>query len=351
MVIDNHVKTTIGIMSGLFPYNSFYMPMFVFISGYFYREQPILKNVAHKVRHLMLPYLVWGGIGNFIAWIMMRMELVHWYTPLSFKNIISSLTIASLSPLTDSSWFVVMLFWVAVIYNMVHILLRIDVKWKDYIFLISSVIIGFLLIYLCMNGYAYNLYVLFLVRTFWYMQFYHAGVMFHRYWERSVSKWSTLLSCTIFVMINAVLLCFFGENIKFNSTAWMASFHSWWLPIVTSVTGTLFWYKVMQFLSDRIGQLKVVDFIAENTFTIMCTHFFFTKIPDFYVYFQYLHGNPVFADFPAEAFQQNIWNGYWRYETNLLGFFTGTFGSFLVIWIMKKLGMYLHTRKCSSNIS
>lgn len=351
MVIDDHTGTQIGIMSGLFPYNSFYMPMFVFISGYFYREQPILKNIKHKAEHLMIPYLLWGVVGNFIAWILMRIKFVNWYTPLSLKNIISSLTIASLSPLTDPSWFVVMLFWMAILYNILHNLLRINEKWKDYMFLVFNVIIGFWLIYLCMNGYAYNLYVLFIIRTFWYMQFYHAGVMFRRYWERSVSKWSTLLSCTIFVMINAVLLCCFGDNIRFNSTVWMASFHSWWLPIVTSVTGILFWYKVMQFFSDKIGQLKVVDFIAENTFTIMCTHFFFARIPDFYAYFQCLHGNLIFADFPTEAFRQNIWNGYGNYATSLLGFFAGTFGSFLVIWIMKRLTMLLRKGKYKLNIT
>lgn len=345
MVIDDHTGTQIGFMSGLFPYNSFYMPMFVFVSGYFYREQPISKNIGHKARHLMLPYLLWGIIGNLIAWIMMRTGFSNWYTPLSLKNIIRSLTITSLSPLTEPSWFVVMLFWVAILYNILHILLKINEKWKDYMFLMFNVIIGFWLLYLCMNGYENNLYLLFFIRTIWYMQFYHAGVMFHRYWERGVSEWSTLLSCTIFVMINALLLCRFGYNIRFNSTVWMASFHSRWLPIVTSVTGILFWYKVMQFFSDRIGQVKAVDFIAENTFTIMCTHFFFARIPDFYVYFQYLQGNSAFLDFPAEAFRQNIWNGYAHYETDLIGFFAGVFGSFLVICVMKKLSMLLRKEK------
>lgn len=344
MVIDDHTRTTVGIMSGLFPYNSFYMPMFVFISGYFYREQPVLKNVGHKARHLLLPYLLWGGIGNLIAWIMMRLGIVNWYNPLSFKTVISALTIASLSPLTDPSWFVVMLFWVAVVYNMLRILLRINVKWKDYVLSILSIIIGFLLIFLCMNGYAYNLFVLLFVRTFWYMQFYHAGVMFHRYWEKCVSTWPTLLFCMVLVMINVVLLCVFGDSIRFNSTAWMASFHSWWLPVVTSITGTLFWYKVMQFLSDKIGQLKAVDYIAENTFTIMCTHLFFARIPDFYVYFQCLHGNPAFADFPVEAFRQNIWNGYGQYATSLLGFFAGAVGSLAVIWIMQRVVVFLRIR-------
>lgn len=36
MVIDDHCSTRIGLLSSIFPYNSFYMPLFVFASGYFF---------------------------------------------------------------------------------------------------------------------------------------------------------------------------------------------------------------------------------------------------------------------------------------------------------------------------
>lgn len=35
--------------------------------------------------------------------------------------------------------------------------------------------------------------------------------------------------------------------------AGMGSFHSSILPIITSFTGILFWYKVMQYLSEKLG--------------------------------------------------------------------------------------------------
>ena len=35
-VLDDHVGSSIGLFSNVFPYNSFYMPMFVFSSGYFF---------------------------------------------------------------------------------------------------------------------------------------------------------------------------------------------------------------------------------------------------------------------------------------------------------------------------
>ena len=55
MVLDDHVSTRIGILSSIFPYNSFYMPLFVFISGYFYRDRSIIQNIKHKTIHLLLP--------------------------------------------------------------------------------------------------------------------------------------------------------------------------------------------------------------------------------------------------------------------------------------------------------
>ena len=67
MVIDDHVGTRIGFLSSIFPYNSFYMPLLVFISGYFYHKKPIKKYLIHKTKKLFLPYMVWNIIGNGIT--------------------------------------------------------------------------------------------------------------------------------------------------------------------------------------------------------------------------------------------------------------------------------------------
>ena len=36
MVVDAHSWTTLNLLTALLPYNSFFMPMLVFVSGYFY---------------------------------------------------------------------------------------------------------------------------------------------------------------------------------------------------------------------------------------------------------------------------------------------------------------------------
>ncbi len=170
MVIDDHAGTRIGFLSSFFPYNSFYIPLFVFISGYFYRKMPIADNIRHKAKRLLLPYLIWAAVGDLIA----------------------------------------------------------------------------------------------------------------------------------FVLLKAVIL---------------------------------FWYKLLQLPATKIGALPAVDFLAENTFTIICSHLLFLNIPNFYANARCLAGDPTFSDFPAADFYLSAWTRY-NADARLVGFFLGIIGSCLVILLL-----------------
>lgn len=336
MVIDDHMNTRIGILSSIFPYNSFYMPMFVFISGYFYKQQAVIPNVKHKIQHLLIPYIVWAFIGDFIAYILMRCGIVNWYvTPFNIKHILRLLLLEPFSSITDAAWFVVMLFWVSIGYNILNLLFHLDEKKHSYVWLVLSVILGFVSLKLCMMGYNSNALSLFALRTVWYLQFYHMGRMFKLHWEPTVQKWRLLYTCSVCVAINVILTCIMGERINFYSTANMGNFNSCWIPLITSITGTLFWYKIMQMLSTKVGQVNIIDFIAENTFTIMECHLMFVNIPNFFAYYQYLHRNPSYLDFPVKTFKLGSWV---RYSPNmrLIGWIFGVLGSMLVAYLIQQ---------------
>ena len=85
-----------------------------------------------------------------------------------------------------------------------------------------------------------------------------------------------------------------------------------------------------------IGQVKIVDFVAENTFTIMMSHLLFVNIPNFIVYFQILRGSTAFSDFPAKDFVAGAWFRY-SPSTRLAGFFCGLLGSLLVAWVINRV--------------
>lgn len=348
MVIDDHMSTRIGILSSVFPYNSFYMPMFVFISGYFYKKTPILQNIKHKIRHLMIPYIIWALVGNAISYVLMRLDIVYWYreiTPASIWCLISSDTLSSIN---GASWFVIMLIWVSVGYNMIQQLIRVEKnRIVDYGLLAVTVIAGFISLKLCMSGYNQNIFLLPILRSVFYIQFYHMGTMFRKYWESFVNKSNALYVCCACVLINVYLICNYGDAINFYSTAAMGLFQSWWLPLITSITGTIFWYKVMYFVSNKIGPVRIIDFIAENTFVIMEVHLFFLNIPNFYVYFSILHGSTLYPDFDVAFFQGTAWLRY-SPNTRLIGYFCGLFGSLLVALIIQKVKAKIHRRQISA---
>ena len=66
MVVDHHTFTAFNLFGDFLPYNSFFMPMFVFISGYFNKVDASTKlhtYILKKIRTLLLPY---AGISLFV---------------------------------------------------------------------------------------------------------------------------------------------------------------------------------------------------------------------------------------------------------------------------------------------
>lgn len=70
-VVMCHLAPDVKLTGYIFPYTSFFMPMFVFISGYFYsvkKEEHIFKTIWEKFKKIMLPFLIinlcYGMINN-----------------------------------------------------------------------------------------------------------------------------------------------------------------------------------------------------------------------------------------------------------------------------------------------
>lgn len=336
MVIDDHTDSSIGIMSGIFPYDSFFMPMFVFISGYFYKKQTVFKNIEHKFFRLFLPYVVWALITNGIEYLLKMGDIVYWYQSINMDSIYQLVSIRPFSSLNGASWFVIMLIWVSVTYNIIRNLIHFDNKKVDYILLAVSIICGIVSLQLCMQGYNENPLCLPYLRTAFYFQFYHIGFMFKRYWEPYIQNIRTLYLCTVCVLINAALIIIYGNKINFYGTVNMGSFNSCYLPLITSVTGILFWYKMVYFVSLRIGEIKIIDFLSKNTFTIMQVHLFFINIPNFFIFWQIKSGSNLFSDFDVSLFQISVWTRY-SPTSKLIGFFLSLIGSLIVAYIIRKI--------------
>lgn len=73
MVVAGHLGYNILTLGDLFPYYSFHVPLFMFISGYFYKETEETHPfgyVVKKARRLLMTYLIWNLVYGLAAWLM-----------------------------------------------------------------------------------------------------------------------------------------------------------------------------------------------------------------------------------------------------------------------------------------
>lgn len=274
MVVDDHCGTQIGILSKLFPYNSFYMPLFVFSSGYFFRLEKLENTIIRRVKRILIPYILYDMVMIIIAFGTDHLFHTHWFPGISLSSVRTMIFEHPTTSLNDAAWFAIMLFWVSVIYSIIQSIMTSVMRWLslrrvdrffDSFLTVVLIAGGFISIYLsvrhCNNGYRHWDELRWLCRTAFFLQFYHLGYMFKCHVEPAFAKWNKGIVCLVCITVNLILIVS-GNDITFISILWMSSFNSVILPLVTSTTGIFFWYEVMSFLSEKIGETRPTSFIA-----------------------------------------------------------------------------------------
>ena len=234
MVIDDHCGQKLGIMTSLFPYNSFYMPLFVFISGYLFKDTTLLENIKKALKRIFLPYVLVNVVGILLSRIFIELGL-HWSAPLNIRTIFSCLFLNPISSMNGPAWYAIMYFWLFVAYSVIDCVFKKGNTLGQIVAFISLLGIGIVNIHLCRNGILdYELgnfifdYRLLLVRTMFYLPFLHFGRMFRELENKlSIDASRYFYVAMICVMMNLVLLISIGqENIIFSATSNMRSFKS-----------------------------------------------------------------------------------------------------------------------------
>lgn len=339
-VLDDHVGTNIGFLTNYFPYNSYYMPMFVFISGYFFETAKIenyRKFIRKKLNSLLVPYLLYNGFWWCVTYILRRFHFVEWWnSPL--KDIIYNIFNSGIvSDISSSSWFVMMLFAVVVSYATLRRFIK--AIWNDWIMLIVFILAGAWTVYLTQTIDISKL--LLVLKISFFTQFYHLGYIYKKYIEKYVrEKYSCILAlgCASF---NSVLSLIYGGTINFSMCAFMRGFltNNYFLPLITSISGIMFWLIVSKQLVQILGSNKLINAISNNTFFIMINHLAFYNLL-----------NIVFlkrADFDTLAFVQGAWYTYLK-SSNISYFYIlfALVGCVLIkVKIVDKLKKYMDLRK------
>lgn len=269
MVVAGHLGYDIMAVGGLFPYYSFHVPLFLFISGYFYHEKEEehpLAYIIRKVKRLLLPYLGWNLFYGLVA-LLLKSQGFMMGESISFRTLFLSPFLHGYQFLYNyAAWFVPVLF----IIEVMNLLMRLIAKrLPEWLYLAGALAVGMVVVYLAIGGHVWGNYkapgrILFLFPCFQMGQFY----------KKKLEKYDTLGSLPYFTILMGIQtllhLCCNGLNF---SAVWCTGFANGpVIPYVTIASGIAFWLRIARLLAPAAEKSRIVQYPCRNTFTVMMHH-------------------------------------------------------------------------------
>lgn len=314
-IVDGHLNGSCFDIGGLFPYYSFHVPLFCFISGYFYKkeyEETPFSYVKRKFIHFLFPYMLW----NFIYGIGTQILLNAGFSiggSLTFHNLFIEPFISGHQFVYNlASWFVPALFLVEVINMLLRRCFKKLMK-NEFINVLFYLAVGIGGITLSFSG-KYDGGWLTLIRTMFLLPTYQFGVLYKSQLEKR-EPGNNLLYFGLIIVAQLYLHIRGGRLIY--EVAFCRNFTGFILPYITIITGIAFWLRVASILAPSFKESKILAFFGSHTYVIMLHHLtILMAVKTLFAFFAKY--TSLFSDFNFEQYKSDIW--YYYYPKNLLQF-------------------------------
>lgn len=217
MVVSAHANSVLNLFEDFFPYNSFFMPMFIFISGYFFKDKNVITlsaikdYIKKKIKNLLLYYFIWNIIYGIIRIILYKLELDNHFTRLNLYTIfIQPFIDGQQFGLNSPSWFIPTLFMVEITFIVIRkIQIYINKKTNNSIIELMTLIILIVLNIFCVyvsKECNYSKFLLPFSKLGFFLFFFQLGKFYKDKLETKDNKFSTGMVLLITITINIVCI-------------------------------------------------------------------------------------------------------------------------------------------------
>lgn len=276
MVVAGHAGYDILTVGGLFPYYSFHVPLFLFISGYFYRgeeEERPLAYLKKKAKRLLLPYFIWNLVYGLLAWALRVFGGFSMGDSISFKSLFLDPFLNGYQFIYNfAAWFVPVLFLIEVMNLCMRLLLRKIHMDSEWLILLGTLFVGMAVVQLSIGGHVWGWYktpgrILFLYPCFQMGQFY----------KKKLESRDTLGNFPYFIIVIGVqvVLSLCCNGLAYSSV-WCTGFANGpVMPYVTVVSGVAFWLRAAKILAPLLegkGNGGFLLYLGRNTYAVMMHH-------------------------------------------------------------------------------
>ena len=353
MVVDHHTFTAFNLFGNYLPYNSFFMPMFVFISGYFNKidgSTNLLKYIGKKHKTLIAPYIFISLAVFGLQWLLDLIKTGEMLTyPSGYLSYILQKIITSGAPLAlaEPMWFVISLFSNLLVYALLKKFL--NKIWNNYIMTGIFTALHLTAIYLARTIDPESLsWFLLPLKVLFFLPFIELGIIYRDHLEKRHSglsggiKIGLLFTLLLFNMIRTNYLPM-PYDIAFDSIDELAGFTSPYIvtPMVSSLIGILFWLTLVDLIGKPVYESRFVNYLSCNTFWIMGLHIVFFNILNC-ILMLFSENIITLPYFDTEYFRESEWY-YWEINSNVKILY-------VIIGILGPLGIKLIYDKLTSLI-
>lgn len=321
--VMGHTGVTFGTLDWLFPYDSFHMPLFVFISGYFFRTEEVsLSNTGHflvkQAKRLLIPFGIWNLLYGLLSLFVYAVGDVTWCHGDEFwqRLLVRPFTNGNcFFEFNAPSWFILMLFEVKCINWFFRTLLN-KQKHREAIITVLYLLLAILAVSLA-RGLTRTPLLIKATRAIYMLFWFQMGTIYNKYLERRDKSGNIVyLSIVLVIQIFIWIVC---RDTGIIAGVWNSEFsNNALLTILSAGTGIAFFLRIARILSPCAENSKAIAYVSTHTFSIMMhqmTGFFVLNL-----LFLGVTSALGAGDFDVEAFRTDFWYRYLPFGLSNLRF-------------------------------
>ncbi len=333
LVVMGHVDEGLLTIGGLFPYYSFHIALFVFISGYFFRPEDVYRPLSwlkRKALRLLLPYFLWNVLYGMLVMLLRACGFFIGNEPSLWTLFVEPILSGHQFLYNAPAWFVTALFLTEAADLAIRRLFgwaekgwtglsrrkrteypaeetaHVPREQTEWLFMGLYLCLGFAVAWLSARGSVYDWYRV-PGRIMYMLPCYQMG----RLYRVSLEKRDTLPDGLYF----GILLCVQLAVARFCrgtavSVAWCNGFQNGpVIPYLTAAAGIAFWLRVSARLTPVLGETGFWRYLGRNTFAVMMHQL--TALLAVKGVFAFLNAFlGLCADFDWEAFRTDVYYAY-----------------------------------------
>ena len=390
---SNYDLTPMGTFHGWFPYYSFHLPVFLFITGYFFRDfsretehsfgKYLGRLILKKARTLLLPYYIVNGIFLLGGTLLTRAGVTY-LAPFTLQRwLLFPWTKNYIITYSLPTWYLIALFLAEIYYVLLRKLVQLSMSSslaQELVLLLLTLVLGVAAVYFKNTGHPSETATVYL-RSVVMLFFIQCGVLYRKFLEKKDTLPSGWYFLIVFVLQFLIILLT-GNNDLSPGLYALTGFDTFGINyFLAGITGLALWLRITRLLASippqssqppqsrkslQSGQppqsckslqsgkssqsgkplpfSRLLRFIGTNTKYIMCFHVFGFFVVN--ALFSFLYSHKICMTL-LSGFSIRTWKSYLYYAHTdnprmVLLYFLGAMGVSLLLALgidrVKKLG-------------